>query len=153
MMHIGDSLGQTVFARTPGDNRLAPSMEDMEFLQIMEAECHQDSSKSWVAPLPFRSPRQRLPNNGKQALDRLVSLRRSVEKWPQMRAHFLEFMEKMLKRAHAEVAPSMQPEQECWYLPLFGVYHPRKPDKIRVVFDSSPYGGVAQRCFAHWARP
>lgn len=31
-----------------------------------------------------------------------------------------------------------------WYLPLFGVYHPKKPNKIRVVFDSSaPYEGVS----------
>ncbi|KAI3367313.1 hypothetical protein L3Q82_008361 [Scortum barcoo] len=54
-----------------------------------------------------------------------------------MKADFLEFMEKMLKKAHAEVAPPVQPGQECWYLPLFGVYHPRKPKKICVVFDSS----------------
>ena len=134
---IGDCLGQTVFARTPDDHRLAPSMEDLEFLRIMEAGCYQDSSKSWVAPLPFRSPRQRLPNNRKQAFDRLISLQRSLGKRPQMKADFLEFMEKMLKKAHAEVAPPLQPELERWYLPLFGVYHPRKPDKIRVVFDSS----------------
>ena len=25
----------------------------------------------------------------------------------------------------------------CWYLPHFGVYHPQKPNKIRVVFDSA----------------
>ncbi|KAL4008325.1 hypothetical protein ACER0C_002177 [Sarotherodon galilaeus] len=143
-MLIGDNLGQTVFARTPNDHKLAPSMEDLEFLKIMEAECYQDSSKSWVAPLPFRSPRRRLPNNRKQVLERLVSLRRSLEKRPRMKADFLEFMEKMLKKAHAEVAPPMQPGQECWYLPLFGVYHPRKPDKIRVVFDSSAsYEGVS----------
>lgn len=43
----------------------------------------------------------------------------------------------LLKKAHAEVTPPLQSGRECWYLPLFGVYHPRKPDKIRVVFDSS----------------
>lgn len=71
----------------------------------MEAECFQDSSKSWVAPLPFRMQRQRLPNNRKQVFDRFVSLQRSLEKRPQMKADFLEFMEKMFKKAHAEVAP------------------------------------------------
>ncbi|XP_052406346.1 uncharacterized protein LOC127952103 [Carassius gibelio] len=133
----GGCLGQTVFARSPDDHRLAASMEDLEFLKIMEAECFQDSSGSWVAPLPFRLPRQRLPNNRKQVFDRFVSLQRSLDKRPQMKADFLEFMEKMFKKAHAEVAPPVQPGQECWYLPLFGVYHPRKPDRIRVVFDSS----------------
>lgn len=38
--------------------------------------------------------------------------------------------EKRLCQRHAK-------GQECWYLPLFGVYHPRKPERIRVVFDSS----------------
>lgn len=35
-------------------------------------------------------------------------------------------------------------DEESWYLPLFGVYNPRKPGKIRVVFDSSArYQGVS----------
>ena len=30
-----------------------------------------------------------------------------------------------------------------WYIPHFGVYHPKKPDKIRVVFDgSAKVGGM-----------
>ncbi|KAL1252709.1 hypothetical protein QQF64_017402 [Cirrhinus molitorella] len=137
LMLSGDRLGQTIFACSPDNHRLAPSMEDLEFLKIMEAECYQDGSKSWVAPLPFRSPRRRLPNNRKQVFDRLVSLERSLEKRPKMKVDFLDFMEKMFKKAHAEVALPLQAGQECWYLPLFGVYHPRKPDRIRVVFDSS----------------
>lgn len=45
-----------------------------------------------------------------------------------------EFMDQILK---AKIAPLLKHEDECWYLPLFCVYRPRKPDKIRVVFDSS----------------
>ncbi|XP_033991975.1 uncharacterized protein LOC117487461 [Trematomus bernacchii] len=95
--HDADSLGQTIFTRTANDHKLAPSVEDMKFLKIMEAEFHQDSSKSWVGPLPFRLPRQRLPNNRKQAQDRLASLRRTLEKRPQMKAHFLEFTAKQIR--------------------------------------------------------
>lgn len=139
-----DSIGQQVFTRTPDDHKLAPSVEDMQFLQIMDSEFYQDSDNSWVGPLPFRSPRQHLPNNRQLAYDRLMSLRRTLEKRPEMKSHFLEFMEKMLSRGHAEVAPALSHNQECWYLPLFGVYHPKKPTKIRVVFDSSaPYEGVS----------
>ena len=61
-----------------------------------------------------------------------------------MKAHYLEFVEKMLTNKHAEIAPPLQEGQECWYLPSFGVYHPKKPGQIRVVFDSSaPYKGVS----------
>ena len=61
-----------------------------------------------------------------------------------MKAHYLEFVEKMLTNKHAEIAPPLQEGQECWYLPSFEVYHLKKPGQICVVFDSSaPYKGVS----------
>ncbi|XP_039890238.1 uncharacterized protein LOC120735119 [Simochromis diagramma] len=54
-----------------------------------------------------------------------------------MKEQFLEFMDKMFKNNHAEIAPPIDDNTECWYLPIFGVYHPQKPGQIRVVFDSS----------------
>lgn len=61
-----------------------------------------------------------------------------------MKAQYLEFMEKMLIIQHAEVAPPLPDDQECWYRPTFGVYHPRKPEQICMVFDSSaPFEGVS----------
>jgi hypothetical protein len=36
-------------------------------------------------------------------------------------------MDTVLERGAAEIAPKDIPG-ECWYLPLFGVNHPRKPD-------------------------
>lgn len=54
-----------------------------------------------------------------------------------MKHYFFDFMQKVLDNHQAEPAPPLQPGQECWYLPTFGVYHPQKPGKIRVVFDSS----------------
>lgn len=45
---------------------------------------------------------------------------------------------------HAEITSPLKKDQECWYLPLFGVCHPKKPNKVCVVFDSStPYDGVS----------
>ncbi len=53
-------------------------------------------------------------------------------------------MGKMLENKHAELAPPLKENEESWYLPTFGVYHPRKPDQIRVVFDSSArYRGIS----------
>ena len=45
-------------------------------------------------------------------------------------------MEKVLSSGAAEVAPT-KIDGKCWYLPLFGVHHPKKPNQIRGVFDSS----------------
>ncbi|VDI29007.1 Hypothetical predicted protein [Mytilus galloprovincialis] len=61
----------------------------------------------------------------------------SLNRNPVKREHFLTFMSKILDNNHAELAPPLHEHEECWYLPLFGVYHPKKPDQIRGVFDSS----------------
>ncbi|XP_073714092.1 uncharacterized protein [Misgurnus anguillicaudatus] len=139
-----EKLGQSIFVNTSRDHKLALSVDDDRFLRIMDKEFYQDESNSWVAPLPFQVPRRRLPNNKEYAYNRLSSLRRTLDKRPQMKEHFLEFMENMFANGHAEIALPLKKDQECWYLPLFGVYHPKKPNKIRVVFDSSaPYDGVS----------
>lgn len=46
-------------------------------------------------------------------------------------------MAKVFESGHAELAPALSKEEERWYLHIFGVYHPKKPGQIRVVFDSS----------------
>ena len=43
----------------------------------------------------------------------------------------------MLDNGHAEKAPNLRDDEEFWFLPIFAVYHPRKPGQARVVFDSS----------------
>ncbi|XP_073435740.1 uncharacterized protein [Dendrobates tinctorius] len=140
---VNDQLGCTVFHRTKEDNKIAPSIEDKAFLKIMEHEFLQDETGSWVAPLPFKTQRRRLPDNKSQALKRFTSLRHNFQRRPDMKEHFLLFMKNIFERGHAEVAPPLKEKEECWYLPIFGVYHPKKPGQIRVVFDSSSsYEGV-----------
>lgn len=70
-------------------------------------------------------------------MKRLTSLRRTLDKKPEMKGQFIEFMQKLFDIDQAENAPPIDKEKESWYLPMFGVYHPQKPDQIRVVFDSS----------------
>nr|XP_054593164.1 uncharacterized protein LOC129160055 [Nothobranchius furzeri] len=139
-----DHLGYVVFKETKEDNQLAPSIQDSLFMEIMNEGLHKDANNSWVAPLPFKHPRQRLPNNKPQALKRLISLKYNFRRKPEMKEHFINFMEKMFEKGHAEVTPPIVDDKEQWYLPIFGVYHPKKPGQIRVVFDSSAqYEGVS----------
>ncbi|VDI04709.1 Hypothetical predicted protein [Mytilus galloprovincialis] len=80
--------------------------------------------------------RQRLPNNRSQAWKRAQILDKSFQQNFTKKTHFVEFMQKVLVSGAAEVAPIIT-DEECWYLPLFGVYHQNKPNQIRGVFDSS----------------
>jgi hypothetical protein len=63
-----------------------------------------------------------------------------------MKEHYFAFMEKILENGHAQPVPlsDLATPKLCWYLPHFGVYHPQKPSKIQVVFDSaSEVNGVS----------
>ncbi|XP_053577874.1 uncharacterized protein LOC128667035 [Bombina bombina] len=135
--HNVGSLDDNVFVTTPNDDKPAMSIQDGMFLDVVEKEMFIDEANYWVAPLPFRSPRLRLPNNLEQAQERLLALQRSFVKKPEMKEHFVNFMQKIFDHDQAEPAPPLEAGEECWYLPIFGVYHPQKPGQIRVVFDSS----------------
>ena len=135
--HRSDDFGKDVFQRTKDDEKLGMSADDKQFLDIMDDGFERDANNNWIAPLPFRKPRSRLPNNRSVALRRAKSLEASLKRDPLKLEHFLTFMEGILTNGHAELAPQLAQDEECWFLPIFGVYHPKKPDQVRGVFDSS----------------
>lgn len=91
-----EKLGATVFDSRPDDEKVALSVDDQIFLDIMDKEVYMDNANSWVAPLPFCKPRRRLPNNREMALRRLLFLQRTLDRRPDMKEHFLEFMNDVL---------------------------------------------------------
>ena len=137
---IADSV---IFEVTKNDNSPAASIDDLNFMKVMKEQYKLDQGGSWVAPLPFRSPREQLQNNRDQALKRAKLFDINLSKNSTKREHFLSFMQDVFDRSYAEEAEPLH-RQECWYLPLFGVYHPKKPDRIRGVFDASAvYKGMS----------
>lgn len=125
------------FPKANEPNKPAMSVEDKALPEIMDREVFMDDSNSWVAPLPFRETRQKLCSNRTQAVKHLTTLRHMLGKKPDMKEHMVVFMQKIFEAGHAEPAPPLRREQECWYLPIFGVYHLHKPGQVRAVFDSS----------------
>ncbi|XP_052762425.1 uncharacterized protein LOC128205058 [Mya arenaria] len=133
-----------IFKREKQDERPGLSREDREFNQLMEESFVKGPSGNWTAPLPFKSNRKKLPSNKGLAVRRAQLLDTSLKKNPTKKQHFVDFMENILEKGHAEEAPPLLPGEEHLYLPIFGVYHPKKVDQIRVVFDSSAkYEGVS----------
>lgn len=132
-----DPGSENLFLKTEHDNQIGLSIEDKQFLAIMNTKMQKGPTGNWVAPLPFRSSRPKLPNNRSYALKRAMLLHKSLLRDPKKRDHFVTFMNQIIRRGHAEVAPKIPQLKEAWYLPLFGVYHPKKPDQIRGVFDAS----------------
>lgn len=125
------STNNSIFVKTKDDDKIGLQMIENS-LKSWTCSLKKDRNGHWTAPLPFKEQRPILPNNKVLALKRAHSLDVSLRKNPTKRDHMVTFMKGIIDRA--EVAPPIPEDKECWYLPLFGVYHPKKPDKIRGVF-------------------
>ena len=137
-------LGADVFVRTEHDEKIGMSVEDKEFVKLMDSSFEKDESNHWVAPLPFHYPIPQFEDNRSNALKRALTLDAGLRRDPLKREHFMTFMDKIISSGACEVAPPRNQQDAYWYLPLFGVYHPKKRDSIRGVFDSSAvHNGVS----------
>ena len=114
------------------------SYNDKRFLQIMENEIVQRTDGHYELPLPLKA-NGNLPNNKAMALKRLNGLKRKFVKNKKYFQDYCSFMDNNIDKGYAEEVPSseLHTNDNVWYLPHHGVYHPRKPGKLRVVFDCS----------------
>lgn len=116
------------------------SQEDKKFVSALSQGIHFENGH-YEMPLPFKGVKDpNLPNNRSYALNRLKGLRRRLERDETYRQHYSQFMKELLENNHAEIVPKSEvnADRGCvWYIPHHGVYHPQKPDKIRIVFDCS----------------
>jgi len=132
------------------------SSEDRRFLSIAEEGIRHLENGHYELPLPIKKPDIQLPNNQELAVRRLNQLKRKLMSDERYRQDYLAFMDKMFKQGYAERIPETQgtvkslPSEQSkeldapssasgvhnvWYIPHHGVYHPKKLDKIGVVFD------------------
>ena len=112
----------------------AMSHEDRIFLNIMNKEVEFRDGR-YQLPLPFRNPECKTKENRDQAVKRTLGLKVRFAKDSKFREDYARFMNDIITKGFAEKANTGFPADQCWYIPHHGVYHPKKPDKIRVVFD------------------
>ena len=113
------------------------SNED-RFLKILDAQIMKVGNH-YQTPLPLKNPDVKLPNNRKVAERRLLYLKKRLMKDDRFHQKYTDFMQEIpcKGKGYAKESKSTPQDGRVWYLPHHGVYHPRKPDKIRVVFDCS----------------
>ncbi|XP_056016957.1 uncharacterized protein LOC130053618 [Ostrea edulis] len=92
-----NNFGKDVFRRTKDDEKCGMSVDDHQFLNIMDDGFQRDANGNWIAPLPFRHPRPRLPNNRSVALRRAKLLEASLRRNHLKQEHFLTFMEGIMR--------------------------------------------------------
>lgn len=128
------------FSEKRADRQGTLSQDDLQFLKKMEEGIRQTADGHYEMPLPFRGNTPKLPNNKPLALRRLNKLKTRMENDVKYRQDYMAFMQDIIRKGFAERVPHEQrPDDDgkSWYIPHHGVYHPQKPDKIRIVFDCS----------------
>ena len=116
------------------------SLDDKKFMQKMKQGIRQEEDGHYEMPLPFREEEPRMPNNRSLAMHRLAKLKIRLENDEQYRNDYVAFMNDIIEKNYAERVPEQDlssNDGRTWYIPHHGVYHPKKPTKMRVVFDCS----------------
>ncbi|XP_046567703.1 uncharacterized protein LOC124276091 [Haliotis rubra] len=119
------------------DDKRHPSYEDKKFLTKVEESIRLESGHYTIA-LPLRREITQLPSNHSQAFKRLMNLKHKMERNSNFLKDYRDFMDKIVAKGYAERVPDHELERDdgrVWFIPHHGVYHPHKPNKIRVVFD------------------
>ena len=138
---------QQMFELDFNDHKSSPdeygySQEDKKFISRIRENVHLRDGH-YVIPLPFRDPQVTMPNNRVQALKR-ATWQRKMLRDESYRNDYVNFVNEMIAKGYARRVPDDRLEAgpgKVWYLPHHGIYHPRKPQKIRVVFDCSARHG------------
>ena len=107
------------------------SIEDEQFLSLMKREVKQTDGH-YELPLPLRRNDIVMPNNKPQAEKRLLSVKRKMERSEKFKEEYTKFMENLVDKGYA--SQCIDSDDQGWYLPHHGVFHPTK-GKLRVVFD------------------
>ena len=129
------------------DDKREPSREDIQFVEKVQASMTKTDGHYEIC-LPFRGDIL-MPDNRMPVLNRLRSLGRKLENNSQFRNEYVNFMNTIIQRGYAEPVPEDELEGDelvgkVWFIPHHGVYHAKKPNKIRVVFDcAATYQGVS----------
>lgn len=130
------------FKDIKGDDKTV-SQEDLIFLDKLKEGIRQNEQRHYEMPLPFRQ-RPHLPDNRKLAEIRLSHLRKKFYRDEKYKKDYTAYMKEIIERGDVEEVREDGIPGERWYIPHHGIYHPKKPDKLRVVFDcSAKCGGTS----------
>ncbi|XP_055589770.1 uncharacterized protein LOC129741961 [Uranotaenia lowii] len=119
----------------------APLSEcDKRALAILEATTRRVDGR-FEAGLLFKHPEQRFPNSFPMAERRLQALERRLAKNSFLGQKVKEQINLYLEKGYAHLASTEElhetDPEKSWYLPLGVVQNPKKPQKVRLIWDAA----------------
>ena len=128
-------------------NENGMSRNDHRFMIIVESSVKKTSDNHYEISLPVRDNKLKMPSNRLQALNRMFHSKRKLQSNPKFRKGYKSFVAEILEKGYRRKVPTERLNRNdghVWYLPHHGIYHPKKPNKIRIVLDcSAEYQGTS----------
>ena len=122
------------------------SRDDLHFMNIVTSSVKKTDNNHYEIALPMKDSMLKMLNNRLQA-ERAKNLKQKFEKNSKFHQDYTNFVANIIHKGYARKVPEGQLNRDdgrVWYLPHHGIYHPKKPDKIRVVYDcSAEYQGTS----------
>ncbi|XP_073943417.1 uncharacterized protein [Choristoneura fumiferana] len=115
--------------------RKQKSDPELQALEILEKTSRRLPDGRFETGLLWREREGKIPNNRADALKRLHTLERKLDRDEQLKKQYDERVLNLLTSKYAEPAAA-PPSARTWYLPHFAVCNPDKP-KIRLVHDAA----------------
>lgn len=122
--------------REVSGNDITVSQEDLVFLDKLQQSIKRTEQGHYEMPLPFKE-RPQMPDNKQLAEIRLNQLKRKFTRDEKYKEDYIEYMNDIIAKGEAEEVKDDGLPGEIWYIPHHGIYHTKKPEKLRVVFDCS----------------
>ena len=119
--------------------QLAASAEEQRAMNILQNSCEYKNNK-YTAGLLWKDDRRVMPNSLPIALKRLQCLNNKMAKNTKLAIDIQNQIENLVAKGYAvklDVDAIHQTGGNIWYLPIFTVRNPHKPNKARLVWDAA----------------
>ena len=128
-----EAFGVTADLKTP------MSVDDQSAMIVLK-ERTEFVNGHYVVPMLWKEKSSEMPNNREMAEKRFTALARRLSFDSTIKEKYSSVLNGYIAKGHARKMTTeevLQRSSNTWYLPHFCVLNPRKPDKVRVVFDAA----------------
>lgn len=127
------------FGLRPDETVVAESDDVVRARQIMQQTTKQREDGRYETGLLWARDDVVLPNNRVAAVDRTPAFMKKLQRNPELGDKVESLMQSHCDNGYVRRLNEDKPavEGRTWYLPIFNVHNPMKPDKVRLVFNAA----------------
>ena len=128
----------TDFPDVVATNNRAMSVDDRIAAKIVEDSIKKENGR-YMLKMPFKTDPMKIPNNKIVAEKRLKYLKNKLLRQPHLQEGYIKTVQGYIETGYARKLKDKELKEErkfdTWYIPHHAVTNPKKPGKVRVVFD------------------